>query len=242
MQSWGAGAAAYGASKTAFWSLTNSLRLELAAQHTHVVGVHLGFADTDMVRQLTTDKIAPDQEARAVFDGLERGEQEILVDDVTRRMKAALSGPVETSPFPSSADTVPPSFTRTHRRTGHAPMADTDKQRFAADITEFYTGLGLPEFYVVVLFTGVEESSFYIGRRPVTDAVRIVVDHLARHLDALRGADARPNDSTRSSPPTLAKNANPVSQQIRGPPCLLEPCSAHEIPLRSRSGADSRTS
>lgn len=61
--------------------------------------------------------------------------------------------------------------------------SDTDKQRFAADITEFYTGVGLPEFYVVVLFTGVEESSFYIGRRPVTDAVRIVVDHLARHLD-----------------------------------------------------------
>lgn len=97
--SWGAGAAAYGASKAAFWSLTNSLRLELA-KHTHVVGVHLGFADTDMVRQLTTDKIAPDQVAMAVFDGLERGEQEILVDEVTRRMKAALSGPVENLAVP----------------------------------------------------------------------------------------------------------------------------------------------
>jgi NAD(P)-dependent dehydrogenase (short-subunit alcohol dehydrogenase family) len=98
--SWGAGAAAYGASKAAFWSLTNSLRLELAAQHTQVVGVHLGFADTDMVRQLTIDKIAPDQVAGAVFDGLERGEQEILVDEVTRQMKAALSGPVENLAVP----------------------------------------------------------------------------------------------------------------------------------------------
>ncbi|MGW7006993.1 tautomerase family protein [Streptomyces sp. NPDC054933] len=61
--------------------------------------------------------------------------------------------------------------------------SDIDKQCFAAKITEFYTGFGLPEFYVVVLFTGVEESSFYVGGRPAADAVRIVVDHLARHLD-----------------------------------------------------------
>ncbi|AHH18328.1 putative oxidoreductase, SDR family [Nocardia nova SH22a] len=93
--SWGAGAAAYGASKAALWSLTNSLRLELAAQHTQVVGVHLGFADTDMVRRLTVDKISPQRVAEAVFDGVERGDNEVLVDEVTRRVKAALSGPVE---------------------------------------------------------------------------------------------------------------------------------------------------
>ncbi|MBB5918689.1 NAD(P)-dependent dehydrogenase (short-subunit alcohol dehydrogenase family) [Nocardia transvalensis] len=93
--SWGAGAAAYGASKAAFWSLTNTLRLELAAQHTQVIGVHLGFADTDMVRRLDVDKIDPTQVAAAVFDGLERGDSEVLVDDVTRQVKAALSGPVE---------------------------------------------------------------------------------------------------------------------------------------------------
>lgn len=39
--------------------MTNSLRLELAAQRTQVVGVHLGFADTEMVAQLPVDKIAP---------------------------------------------------------------------------------------------------------------------------------------------------------------------------------------
>ncbi|TLF76040.1 SDR family oxidoreductase [Nocardia cyriacigeorgica] len=93
--SWGAGAAAYGASKAAFWSLTNSLRLELAAQRTQVVGVHLGFADTEMVRHLPVDKVDPAQVATAVFDGVEKGETEVLVDEVTRRMKAALSGPVE---------------------------------------------------------------------------------------------------------------------------------------------------
>ncbi|WP_330254239.1 SDR family oxidoreductase [Nocardia sp. NBC_00565] len=98
--SWGAGAAAYGASKAAFWSLTNSLRLELSAQHTQVVGVHLGFADTDMVKRLTVDKIDPSQVAAAVFDGVERGEHEVLVDEVTRQLKAALSGPVEDLALP----------------------------------------------------------------------------------------------------------------------------------------------
>ncbi|MEG8182696.1 SDR family NAD(P)-dependent oxidoreductase [Nocardia terpenica] len=93
--SWGAGAAAYGASKAAFWSLTNSLRLELAAQHTQVVGVHLSFADTDMVRRLDIEKIDPARVAAAVFDGVERGEREVLVDEATRQVKAALSGPVE---------------------------------------------------------------------------------------------------------------------------------------------------
>jgi NAD(P)-dependent dehydrogenase (short-subunit alcohol dehydrogenase family) len=98
--SWGAGAAAYGASKAAFWSLTNSLRLELSAQHTQVVGVHLGFADTDMVSRLAVDKIDPGQVAAAVFDSVERGEHEVLVDEVTRRVKAALSGPVENLALP----------------------------------------------------------------------------------------------------------------------------------------------
>ncbi|MFE3444486.1 SDR family oxidoreductase [Nocardia sp. NPDC059180] len=93
--SWGSGAAAYGASKAAFWSLTNSLRLELAAQRTQVVGVHLGFADTEMVRHLPVDKVDPAEVAAAVFDGVEKGDSEVLVDEVTRQMKAALSGPVE---------------------------------------------------------------------------------------------------------------------------------------------------
>ncbi|WP_216903374.1 SDR family oxidoreductase [Nocardia alni] len=93
--SWGAGFAAYGASKAAFWSLTNSLRMELAAQHTQVVGVHLGFADTEMIERLTVDKIRPEVVAQALADGLEKGETEVLVDEVTRGLKAALSGPVE---------------------------------------------------------------------------------------------------------------------------------------------------
>ncbi|MEV6099713.1 SDR family oxidoreductase [Nocardia sp. NPDC051981] len=93
--SWSSGAAAYGASKAALWSITNSLRIELAGQGTQVVGVHLGFADTDMVKAIAAPKISPAEVAAAVADGLEQGSTEVLVDDFTRQVKAALSGPVE---------------------------------------------------------------------------------------------------------------------------------------------------
>ncbi|MCC4317643.1 SDR family oxidoreductase [Streptomyces malaysiensis] len=93
--SWGAGAAAYGASKAALWSITNSLRIELAGQGTQVVGVHLGFADTEMTTEIRAEKIAPTEVAEVVLDGVENGASEVLVDDVTRQMKAALAGPVE---------------------------------------------------------------------------------------------------------------------------------------------------
>ncbi|WP_431972637.1 SDR family oxidoreductase [Nocardia sp. bgisy134] len=98
--SWSSGAAAYGASKAALWSLTNSLRIELAAQGTQVVGVHLGFAETDMVKAIDTAKLSPATVAAALADGLEQGASEVLVDEFTRQVKATLSGPVENLVLP----------------------------------------------------------------------------------------------------------------------------------------------
>ncbi|MFI1716978.1 short-subunit dehydrogenase [Streptomyces sp. PanSC19] len=100
--SWLAGAGAYGASKAAAWSLTNSLRLELAPQHTHVVGVHAGFIDTDMVSALDRNKAKPADVAARIVDGLEAGAAEVLADDVSVAVKAALSGPVEHLTFPTA--------------------------------------------------------------------------------------------------------------------------------------------
>ena len=57
--SWMAGKGAYGDSKAALWAATNSLRLELESQKTLVTGVHVGYIDTDMVRSLDVEKIAP---------------------------------------------------------------------------------------------------------------------------------------------------------------------------------------
>jgi len=93
--SWLAGSGAYGASKAAAWSVTNSLRLELAPQNTQVVGVHAGFIDTDMVSAIERPKATPAAIAARIVDGLETGDTEVLADDVTVTVKAALSGPVE---------------------------------------------------------------------------------------------------------------------------------------------------
>jgi NAD(P)-dependent dehydrogenase (short-subunit alcohol dehydrogenase family) len=93
--SWLAGAGAYGASKAAAWSLTNSLRVELAAQNTHVLGVHAGFIDTDMAAALPVPKLSPAEVARRIVDALETDADELLVDELSAQAKAALSGPVE---------------------------------------------------------------------------------------------------------------------------------------------------
>ncbi|MCF6388508.1 SDR family oxidoreductase [Mycobacterium sp. MBM] len=93
--SWLGGSGAYGASKAAIWSLTNSLRAELKAQGTQVLGVHAGFIDTDMVAAVGLPKTAPADVAATVFDALEAGAHEVLVDDITAAVKAKLSGPVE---------------------------------------------------------------------------------------------------------------------------------------------------
>jgi NAD(P)-dependent dehydrogenase (short-subunit alcohol dehydrogenase family) len=93
--SWVAGFGAYGASKAALWSATNSLRVELEKQGTSVTGVHLGYTDTDMVADVAGPKNDPHAVARAILDGVERGDAEVLADDLTRQVKSALSGPVE---------------------------------------------------------------------------------------------------------------------------------------------------
>ncbi|WP_433684217.1 tautomerase family protein [Nocardia sp. CA-119907] len=58
-----------------------------------------------------------------------------------------------------------------------------DKQNFAQDITAYYTRVGLPEFYAVVLFHELPTDSFYVGGKPTAASVRITIDHLARQLD-----------------------------------------------------------
>ncbi len=83
--------AGYAASKAAAWSLTNSLRHELAAQKTQVLALHMGFVDTDMVRAVEADKISPREIARQALDGLEAGLDEVLGDESTRSVKRGLT-------------------------------------------------------------------------------------------------------------------------------------------------------
>ena len=93
--SWYAAAGIYSASKAALWSATNSLRLELDPVGVHVVGVHVGYVDTAMAAHTTDPKTDPADLVRIVFDAVEAGEYEVLADETSQQLKAALSAPLE---------------------------------------------------------------------------------------------------------------------------------------------------
>ena len=82
---------AYGVSKAAAWALTNSLRSELKAQGTQVVGFHGGFIDTDMIRAFDVPKATPADVVAQSYAAIEAGELEVRVDEATRQVKAGLS-------------------------------------------------------------------------------------------------------------------------------------------------------
>ena len=64
--------AAYSASKSAAWSLTNALRHELAAQKTQVLGLHMAYVDTDLTRGFEVQKAAPRRSCSGRSTGLRR--------------------------------------------------------------------------------------------------------------------------------------------------------------------------
>lgn len=84
-------ASGYAASKAAAWALTDSTRLELAGQGTHVVGVYMGLVDTDMTDGVEAPKLAPSELAKAGLDAIESGAQEVLADEWARFIKAGLT-------------------------------------------------------------------------------------------------------------------------------------------------------
>jgi NAD(P)-dependent dehydrogenase (short-subunit alcohol dehydrogenase family) len=80
----------YSASKAAELSLTNGIRMELSQQCTLVVAVHASFIDTDMAAGIDAPKISPESVARQAFDAVEAGQIEVLADERSRFVKAAL--------------------------------------------------------------------------------------------------------------------------------------------------------
>lgn len=81
----------YGASKSAAWALTNGLRHDLRAQGTQVLGLHMGFVDTDLTRGIEMPKSTPEAIVRRAFDALEAGAEEVLGDELTQQVKRGLS-------------------------------------------------------------------------------------------------------------------------------------------------------
>lgn len=77
---------AYSASKAASLSVTQSMRALLAGQGVKVHAVLAGPIDTDMVRGLDIPKTPAEDVARATFDGVERGEEEIFPDQMSAQL------------------------------------------------------------------------------------------------------------------------------------------------------------
>jgi NAD(P)-dependent dehydrogenase (short-subunit alcohol dehydrogenase family) len=93
--SWLAEGRTYSASKAAFWSQTNSLRLALQPRGITVTGLHVGYVDTDLTTSIDAEKVSPVVVASKALDGIEAGAYEVLVDGVSEYVKSALSGPIE---------------------------------------------------------------------------------------------------------------------------------------------------
>ncbi|OBA77102.1 short-chain dehydrogenase [Mycobacterium sp. 1554424.7] len=77
---------AYSVSKAAALNLTQSLRAVLAPQGVRVHAVFTGPVDTDMTRGLEIPKATPRSVAAAVFDALQRGEQDIFPDPFSQSL------------------------------------------------------------------------------------------------------------------------------------------------------------
>jgi NAD(P)-dependent dehydrogenase (short-subunit alcohol dehydrogenase family) len=76
----------YSISKAAAFSLTQSLRALLAGRGVRVHAVLTGPTDTDMNRGLDIPKASPESVARAIFDGVENGEEDIFPDPMSQSM------------------------------------------------------------------------------------------------------------------------------------------------------------
>ncbi len=75
---------AYSLSKAAAFNMTQSLRVLLAAEGVTVHAVVLGPIDTDMNRGFEIPKASPESAAVGIFDGLDKGEEDIFPDPASQ--------------------------------------------------------------------------------------------------------------------------------------------------------------
>lgn len=101
--SWIGLGASYSVSKAALWSATDSMRVDLAPRGVQVVGVYMGYVDTDMTSGVEAPKSAPADVVRQVLDGVEAGASEVLADETARHVRAGLHLPVDERYAPFAA-------------------------------------------------------------------------------------------------------------------------------------------
>jgi NAD(P)-dependent dehydrogenase (short-subunit alcohol dehydrogenase family) len=77
---------AYSISKAAAFSLSQSLRGLLAGRGVRVHAVLAGPVDTEMSRDLDVPKASAESVARGIFDGVEKGDEDIFPDPMSESM------------------------------------------------------------------------------------------------------------------------------------------------------------
>jgi NAD(P)-dependent dehydrogenase (short-subunit alcohol dehydrogenase family) len=75
--------AAYSTSKAATFALTQALRAQLAPRGISVHAILTGLVDTDMTAGFDLEKAPPQLVAAGVFDGIEKGEEDIFPDPMS---------------------------------------------------------------------------------------------------------------------------------------------------------------
>ena len=85
---------AYSVSKAAAFSLTQSLRALLAGRGVSVHAVLTGPVDTDMTRGIDVPKASAESVAWAVFDGVEKDEEDIFPDPLAESLAEGWRGGV----------------------------------------------------------------------------------------------------------------------------------------------------
>lgn len=84
--------ASYSVSKAAAFSLTQSLRAFLSGRGVKVHAVLTGPVDTDMNRGFDIPKASPESTAHAIFEGVEKEEEEIFPDPMSALMAESWRG------------------------------------------------------------------------------------------------------------------------------------------------------
>ncbi|HWS36956.1 MAG TPA: SDR family oxidoreductase [Actinoplanes sp.] len=86
-------AGSYSAAKAAAWALSNATRELLAPSGVTVTGLHVGYMDTDMAAGVPADrKSDPAVVARLALDAVERGDAEVLGDELSRQVRSGTPG------------------------------------------------------------------------------------------------------------------------------------------------------
>jgi NAD(P)-dependent dehydrogenase (short-subunit alcohol dehydrogenase family) len=83
---------AYSISKAAAFNLTQSLRALLAGQGVSVHAVMAGPVDTDMTRGADIPKASPESVARAIFDAVDKEEEDIFPDPISQSVAESWRG------------------------------------------------------------------------------------------------------------------------------------------------------